>query len=163
MSVPAPRASGVPAGGEAGAAGAMRAASSAFSASSAFLVRRFPDRAELRLNPPWAVIRPYGEIDLATAPGFRQAVGEALRAAQPSGAPSVRHYVVDLREVTFLDSSGLSVLALLVRDAPARGCTVSLVGVQPHVRTVLKISGLLAVLPEHAPAELPAPAQLVLG
>ena len=140
MTVPAPRPPGLP-----------------------LQVRRFPGNAELRVSPPWGVIRPQGEIDLATASGFRQAVGEALRAGGDPDAPTLRHYVVDLRQVTFLDSAGISVLALLARDAPARGHSVSLVGASPPVRTLLRITGLLGLVPEQTPAELPAPAQLALG
>jgi anti-sigma B factor antagonist len=125
-------------------------------ACDAVTVRRFPPVAELRLRPPWAVIRLSGEIDLATAPAFRAAAEEALRSEAST-------CLVDLREVTFLDSGGLAVLALLLRRCSQTAGQVRLVGAQGPVRTALRITGLLQAIPEQAPADLPAEAQLLLA
>ncbi|TDC12992.1 anti-sigma factor antagonist [Streptomyces sp. 8K308] len=51
----------------------------------------------------WTVVRVAGELDLATSPGVRQRVHEAV-------ADGRRRLVLDLSEVLFCDSSGVGVL-----------------------------------------------------
>ena len=124
-------------------------------------VRRYSPEAQLRLQPPHAVVRLSGELDVATAGGFRRAVDDALPDVPLPGA--VRSVVVDLREVTFLDSAGLAVLARLVRRSPEHECTVCLVGVRRPVRTSLRISGLLDAVVEREEEELCEESRRVLG
>jgi anti-sigma B factor antagonist len=50
-----------------------------------------------------AVVRAFGEVDVATAPALASAL-------QGASEPTVRRLVVDLTMVTLLDSSGLGVL-----------------------------------------------------
>jgi len=50
-----------------------------------------------------------GELDLATSPQLRNTVGEAQRAA--------RVVVLDLRELCFIDSSGIHVILDAARDS----------------------------------------------
>jgi len=60
-----------------------------------------------------ARLRVAGDVDLATAQIVRQAIGEAL----DEGAREVE---LDLAEVGFLDSTGLSVLLHAARDVDRR-------------------------------------------
>jgi anti-sigma B factor antagonist len=84
-----------------------------------------------------AVIVVRGEIDLATAPAFRAALDEAL-----DGAGRVE---VDLRDTSFMDSSGLAALLAAHRRL---GPSQALVLRNPtrEVRLALDISGLDALL-----------------
>lgn len=77
-----------------------------------------------------------GEIDIAV----RDEVGERLQTAAASGEGPI---VVDLAEVTFMDSSGLAALADLVGVADDREVRLRQPSVQ--VRRVLELSGLLQV------------------
>jgi len=54
-----------------------------------------------------------GELDLATAQQFRQVLGEAQQAA--------RMVVLDLRELSFIDSSGIHVILDAAHDARQTG------------------------------------------
>ena len=56
-----------------------------------------------------------GEVDSSTAPGLRECLLEVL--ARPAATP----VQVDLSQVTFLDSAGLSALATAHRAATAAG------------------------------------------
>jgi anti-anti-sigma factor len=79
-----------------------------------------------------SVVVAAGELDIWTCP--------ALRKALDAAADSARRLIVDLTDVTFLDSSGVGVLL----DARMRGRQrgpVVLVGVAGMVRRVLQISG----------------------
>src|SRR5881397_2465567 len=54
-----------------------------------------------------------GELDIASTPGFERAVEDALRAGP-------ERVMIDLREVTFIDSSGIHALLRVRRRATAQ-------------------------------------------
>ncbi len=85
-------------------------------------------------------ITPCGELDLATTPEVEQAFAAAI-------ADGMREIVLDLRELTFMDSTGLRALAQA--SARAEDCRVelSIVRGPPQIGRVLEISGLGALLP----------------
>jgi anti-anti-sigma factor len=77
-----------------------------------------------------------GELDLATAPALHDAVTQLLGAGEPSTV------VIDLGEVTFLDSSGLGALLRARADVLAAGGRLVLGAVAPGPRRVIVIAGL---------------------
>ena len=83
-------------------------------------------------------VLPRGDLDLAGAPEFE----EALSLALASDATSI---VVDLRGLELLDSAGLR--ALLAASAGEGGERISFVAGNEMVQGVLRISGLLDELP----------------
>ena len=87
-----------------------------------------------------AVVVPRGELDIATAPDLEAALNERLDAGQD--------VVVDLRELAFLDSTGLRVL--VASHARAVGGDASFVIVRPldgaPIRRILAIAGVEALL-----------------
>ena len=89
-----------------------------------------------------AVITCSGEIDMASADALREELNEAVQ----STATDV---LVDLTNVTFMDSTGLGVLAKARMRAEERGCVIRLVGPIPHVAKVLHITQLDQVIPVH--------------
>jgi anti-sigma B factor antagonist len=100
-------------------------------------------------QPPAAMLRLSGDIDLATADDVVMRGANLLTHSQ-SGVP----LIVDLGEVTFLDSSGLSALVRLRRAAEAQGCQVLLRDVPDRVAALLELSGLAEYFPERI--DLPA-------
>lgn len=93
---------------------------------------------EVREEGPAVVVRLSGEIDLDVAEEFR---GGLLTAAE--SGPNV---VVDVTEVTFMDSSGLSALIRASRDIQAREGRLVLAGPRGAVREVLHTTRLDQVL-----------------
>ncbi len=91
-----------------------------------------------------------GEIDLATADEFADALREQL-AAGP-----VR---LDLRGLSFMDSSGIRVLDAVLRDlTPMRWTLVIEPTLQAAVRQVIALTGMTDALPfDGAPAAEPTP------
>jgi anti-anti-sigma factor len=77
----------------------------------------------------------YGELDVMTAPRLHEALRKIIAEA-PSGI------IVDLANVTFLDSSGLSVLVVAHRHLTENGATLRLVAVPDAVRRVFTLAGL---------------------
>ncbi len=87
-----------------------------------------------------AVVAVAGELDMATAPEVWEKVDGLLSAG--------RHRLVfDLSELSFCDSTGLSVFVRARNRSAASGGEVFLAAPQRAVRRVLEVSGLVAVLP----------------
>lgn len=92
-------------------------------------------------------IVPAGELDVATAPQLEEAVAVATD-------DKTATLVVDLRELTFMDSTGLRVLAQATMRAQSTGVALSIWRGSQQIERVLEISGLRAMLPlVDAPAD----------
>lgn len=91
-----------------------------------------------------------GEIDLASIDGLR---AEIRRAIEVDG---VRLLTVDLDEATFLDSSGIGVLIFGRNLAARTGAVLRVVNAHGMVRTVLQLTGALAIL-THPGGDQPLP------
>ena len=85
-------------------------------------------------------IAPSGELDIASAPEFEQAIAEAT--AHPGA-----ELVLDLRELTFMDSTGLRTLAKANLKATQAGTSLSIWRGSRQIERVLEISGLADLLP----------------
>ena len=81
------------------------------------------------------VVAVKGEIDLFTAPEFK------LRIAAPIDA-GCSHVVVDLREVSFIDSSSLGVLIGAHRRLKGRGGSLVVVCDNEAIVKTFKVTGL---------------------
>src|SRR5215212_7392826 len=84
---------------------------------------------------PEAVFRLVGDLDFRAVDWTRAALLEALE-----GAPGL--LVVDLTGVDFIDSSGLSVLTEVARQAARRDIRIRLRGLDPHHVRLLHTIGL---------------------
>jgi anti-anti-sigma factor len=76
-----------------------------------------------------------GEVDLATAPELQAALESAL-------PPERARVVIDLRGVTFLDSTGLALLLRYDRKAALAGRRVVVVKGPPQVQRAFELTGL---------------------
>ena len=75
-----------------------------------------------------------GEIDLATV--------DALQAEMDAAAGETSHVVLDLREVSFIDSAGVRLVLHNVRALEAAGSALSVVRGPAEVRRVFDLVGL---------------------
>jgi anti-anti-sigma factor len=92
-------------------------------------------------------IAPAGELDIATTPALEQEIAKAT-------ATRGSELVLDLRELTFMDSTGLRTLAQTNARADEDGFTLSIWRGSRQIERVLEISGLGALLPlVDAPAD----------
>jgi len=87
-------------------------------------------------NP--AVVSLEGELDLAAAPQLR----ECLVALTENGATDI---VLDVAQLEFIDSTGLSVLVMALNRTRAAGGSTVLRHPSHSVMRLLEITGLLAV------------------
>ncbi|MFD9004061.1 STAS domain-containing protein [Streptomyces sp. NPDC059582] len=84
------------------------------------------------------VVTPHGEVDFQAVP--------ALQAALPPTAPVTRpRIVIDLSDVTFMDSSGINVLITAHRTLPEQGW-LRLAAARTAVLRTLELVGLDAIM-----------------
>jgi anti-sigma B factor antagonist len=84
-----------------------------------------------------AIVTVSGEVDMATAPDMTAAFNDVLDGHE------VRHLIVDLLDVPFLDSSGLGALVAVRQSHP--DLEVSLVVASGIVRRAIETTGLEAM------------------
>jgi anti-sigma B factor antagonist len=91
------------------------------------------------LSGELALISVSGELDLYTAQRLQARIDEA-------GAVGADTVVVDLSEVSFLDSTALAVLVQETRRLEGRGHSLVLVTNDPRTKRVVEVTGLNRVL-----------------
>ncbi len=93
-----------------------------------------------RPQPRVSVVVPEGRVDAVSGPNLRS----LLRKQTEQGAP---YLIIDLRRVSFMDSSGLSALVSALKAARQHDGAVLLVGPTPPVRMALQMSMLDRIFP----------------
>jgi anti-anti-sigma factor len=89
----------------------------------------------------------HDDLDLSVAkPLFLLLEGLVQKGA---GSSAVSHLVLDMTDVAFLDSAGLSILLEIRRRLIERDGTLRLFGAPRQIVRVLQIANLLAYLPVH--------------
>jgi anti-sigma B factor antagonist len=91
-------------------------------------------RQVTRAGSPLLVCR--GEIDLHTAVRFEGSLFAVVDGCRSAAV------VVDLSEVTFIDSTGLTVLVRALRRIRERDCSLVVVATNRSVLKILRVSGL---------------------
>ena len=105
-------------------------------------------RVDVHAEPDGARVCPCGDVDMATTAAIRRTLDECV-------AAGFRRVLLDLRDVTFLDSTG----AHLVLDATAAAHTARwelvLIEGPPKIQRTFELLGLRDRLPFVDAAELP--------
>ena len=91
---------------------------------------------QIQAHPGQAILVLHGELDLATKSRLHEVAMAQL------GVPGLATLGVDLTDITFLDSSGISVLVELRNQAQERAIDMEIVAVSPCAARVLTIVGL---------------------
>jgi stage II sporulation protein AA (anti-sigma F factor antagonist) len=86
------------------------------------------------------LVRVEGEMDVHMADEFRQRVDAALE------SDGVRHVILSLKGVTFIDSSGLGAILGRYKKVSAAGGRMLAANVRPQVARVFELSGLLKII-----------------
>ena len=108
------------------------------SAAAVELARPQPFAVDVQRRDDVAIVRPHGELDLATV--------ETLRAAL-DGVENAGRLVLDLRGLSFIDSTGLHLLVALHRRAQRDGFQLTLVAPAAPADRAIQLSGLDQALP----------------
>ena len=100
-----------------------------------------PAKVEMSRTGPVLVARIEGEIDLASAAQVREPIEQAW--ASDGG---LRHLVLNVKGISFLDSTGIAVILGRYRTVSARGGKVIVAGANSRVKRMLELSGALRLL-----------------
>jgi anti-sigma B factor antagonist len=92
------------------------------------------------------VIELGGEVDLYTAPEFKERMVELIESGK-------KQIVVDLSQATFIDSTTLGVLVGGVKRLRPAGGSLALVCTDQNITKIFEITGLDRVFPIHASRE----------
>jgi anti-sigma B factor antagonist len=79
-----------------------------------------------------------GEVDVYTAPQFREAIEKVL-------APGQLHLIIDMSGISYIDSSGFGILLSAVKRIRPNGGSVNLVSCNSAIDRVLRITKLNTV------------------
>ena len=113
----------------------------------------------IRRDRGYAIVAVAGEVDIATVTRLRERLFEL--------AASGRTLVVDLDQVSFIDSAGLAALVGAARRTAAHGASLQVVCAWPRTRQLFRLTGLDGPVPlartldgalESLAAARPAPA-----
>lgn len=88
----------------------------------------------VRTERGYAIVTAAGEIDIATVTGLRQRLFELAATGGP--------LVIDLDQVSFIDSAGLSALVGTANRAAAYGSSLRVVCASPKIRKLFRLTGL---------------------
>ena len=102
------------------------------------LDRPKPFAVDVQRQRDVAIVQPHGELDMATV--------ETLRAAL-DGVRNAGRVVLDLRGLSFMDSTGLHLLVSLHESAQRDGFDLKLVAPAPPADKAIQLSGLDLALP----------------
>jgi anti-sigma B factor antagonist len=91
---------------------------------------------EIQAHPGQAILVLHGELDLATKSRLHEVAMAQL------GVPGLATLGLDLTDISFLDSSGVSVLVEVRNQAQERGIDMEIVAVSRPAARVMTIVGL---------------------
>lgn len=94
---------------------------------------------EIQPGQERVIVAVAGEIDIATVAELRERLFEL--------AESNQSVIVDLSQVSFVDSTGLGALVGAAKRAAAHGGTLHVVGARPAVRQLFRVTGLDGQVP----------------
>ena len=104
-----------------------------------------PFRCEVSRDGDRVVVAPRGELDMATVPQLDQ----ELERHQPDGSGET--LVLDLRALTFMDSSGLHLTARWANGAAKDGFAFEIVPGPPPIQRVFDLAQMTEQLPFKEP------------
>lgn len=81
-----------------------------------------------------------GELDHCSASSVRRQLDAVI------AAPGVKRLVLDLKDMTFMDSSGIGVILGRYRELRERGGSVAVKNMNPQVEKVFTLSGMKQVI-----------------
>lgn len=86
------------------------------------------------------IVRLEGEIDVHVADDFRKVLDDELIKNQ------VKNILLNLADVTFIDSSGLGVILGRYKKINVLGGKIFVSNIQPQVQRIFELSGLLRIM-----------------
>lgn len=102
---------------------------------------------EMERNRQALIVRLSGELDHHTAELVKRKLESEME------KEDIAHIVLSLRDLTFMDSSGLGVILGRYKQITARGGRMVVCDIIPSVYRLFEMSGLFKILPIHSTEE----------
>ena len=115
-----------------------------------------PFAVEVQRRTHVTIVQPRGELDLATIEMLRSALDAAIAetlSAALDGMENGARLVLDLRGLSFIESTGLHLLVALHERAQRDGFQLTLLPPAPPIDRVIQLCGLDQMLPFATPAD----------
>jgi stage II sporulation protein AA (anti-sigma F factor antagonist) len=93
-----------------------------------------------RVEEKTLVVKVFGELDLVIAEQFKAKIEKELKQLK------INNLVLDLQDVTFIDSSGLGVILGRYKMLREKQGKMALINPQPPVKKILELSGVLQII-----------------
>jgi anti-sigma B factor antagonist len=93
----------------------------------------------MRHEPGYAIVTVTGEMDISTVTRLRERLFELAASGRP--------LVVDLDQVSFIDSAGLAALVGAAKRAAVHGGSLHVICAQPQIRQLFRLTGLDRQIP----------------
>lgn len=77
-----------------------------------------------------------GEIDHHNAPAIREKIDESIISRSP------QRLIIDFKDVSFMDSSGIGLVMGRYRLIENTGCKMAIVNLSPHAYRVMQLAGM---------------------
>ncbi|HHU93268.1 MAG TPA: anti-sigma factor antagonist [Halanaerobiaceae bacterium] len=90
------------------------------------------------------IVRLSGDLDIATVSAFREKVIPESEEAE------VEVLLLNLSKVSFIDSTGIGAILGRYRFLEKKGGKLVLVGLKAPVKRIMKMSGILEIMPEYS-------------
>lgn len=103
-------------------------------------------KLETEKTPTQVTLRCSGRLVSDTCEQFQGTVRELM--------PTAKLLVIDMSEITYLDSTALGIIVGLYLSSKRTGCQFKLVNLTPRVKELLSMTRLIEVLAEHAQGEV---------
>jgi anti-anti-sigma factor len=106
------------------------------------------------------IVQPRGELDLTTVETLRSALDAAVTVTVSAALDGMEHgarLVLDLRGLSFIDSTGLHLLVALTERAQRDGLQLMLLAPAAPADRAIQVSGLDRTLPFTAPVDAVGP------
>lgn len=94
-------------------------------------------KTAIRERPGITIVDVTGDIDMGASPGLRKTLLESLK--------KIPRLVVNLREVQYVDSSGIASLVEVLKEARDKKKRLILFGLNPAVREALQLTRLTKI------------------
>ncbi|HHU33281.1 MAG: anti-sigma F factor antagonist [Zhaonellaceae bacterium] len=86
------------------------------------------------------IVTVFGELDLVIAEQFKAVIEKELENLK------INTLILDLKEVTFIDSSGLGAILSRYKMLSEKHGRMALINPQPAVKRILELSGILRII-----------------
>lgn len=85
-----------------------------------------------------------GELDLAVAARFRSAIEPLI--------PSKKPVVLNLKNLTYIDSTGMGIIIFLLKARADEGNELAIVDIPSKIKRLFDLTGITQFLPDHIEA-----------